>query len=254
MTGSLFAHPRQHAVLAKTTFSQIIPGMVESDANSLAVFIETVWQLITGVLRLDPGAYRAVLAAPNGWKLALAILLVASLSYTLGQSVVLFANRVNRRHFIFALAISALSLAISVLFWAGSIWLSAVIIFDVRQPFEQILSAVAISFAPLLFGFLILIPYLGNIIFVVLRIWVFLAIIVGVRVTFQFGFWEALLCSILGWLVLELLMRIPFLQVRRFSNWLWRLSTGTDKQLETGEIVAQFVDQATPPAEETDEA
>ena len=228
--------------------------MADSNADSLAVFIETVWQLITGVLRLDPAAYRALLAAPNGWKLALAILLIASLSYTLGQSVVLFANRVNRRHFIFALAISALSLVISVLFWAGSIWLSAVILFDVRQPFEQILSAVAISFAPLLFGFLILLPYFGNIVFVVLRIWVFLAIIVGVGFTFQFGFWEALICSVLGWAVLELLTRIPFLQVRRLSNWLWRLSTGTEEQLETGEIVTQFVDQATRPAEETDEA
>ena len=228
--------------------------MADSDANSLAVFIETVWQLITGVLRFDPDAYHAVLAAPNGWKLALAILLIASLSYTVGQSVVLFANRVNRRHFIFALAISALSLAISVLFWAGSIWLSAAVLFDVRQSFEQILTAVAISFAPLLFGFLILLPYFGNIVFVVLRIWVFLAIIVGVRVTFQFGFWEALLCSILGWAVLELLTRIPFLQIRRLSNWLWRLSTGTEKQLETGEIVTQFVDQANLPAEETDEA
>ena len=228
--------------------------MANSVANSLVLFIETVWQLITGVFRLDPDAYHAVLAAPNGWKLALAILLIASLSYTLGQSVVLFANRVNRRHFIFALVISALSLVISVLFWAGSIWLSAVILFDVRQPFEQILSAVAISFAPLLFGFLILIPYLGNIIFVVLRIWVFLAIIVGVTVSFQFSFWEALLCSILGWAVLELLTRIPFLQIKRFSNWLWRLSTGTEKQLETGEIVTQFVDQASQPEEETDQA
>ena len=189
-----------------------------------------------------------------GWKLALAILLIASLSYTMGQSVVLFANRVNRRHFVFALAISTLSLVISVLFWAGSIWLSVAVLFDVRQPFEQILTAVAISFAPLLFGFLILLPYLGNIVFVVLRIWVFLAIIVGVIVTFQFGFWEALLCSILGWAVLELLTRIPFLQIRRLSDWLWRLSTGTEKQLETGEIVTQFVDQVTLPAEETDEA
>jgi hypothetical protein len=228
--------------------------MADSDANSLAVFIETTWQLIMGVLRLDPDAYYALLAAPNGWKLALAVLLLAGLSYTVGQSVVLFANRVNRRHFIFALVISTLSLVMSVLFWAASIWLSANILFDVRQPFEQILTTVAISFAPLLFGFLILMPYLGNIVFVVLRIWVFLATIVGVTVTFQFSFWEALLCSILGWAVLELLTRIPFLQIKRLSNWLWRLSTGTEKQLETGEIVAQFVDQADRPAEETDEA
>ena len=226
--------------------------MAYSDTNSLAVFIETIWQLIRGVLRLDPDAYHALLAAPNGWKLALVILLAASLSYTVGQSVVLFANRVNRRHFIFALAISALSLVISVLFWAGSIWLSAVILFDVRQSFEQILTAVAISFAPLLFGFLILLPYFGNIVIVVLRIWVFLAIIVGVTVTFQFSFWEALFCSIFGWAVLELLTRIPFLQIKRLSNWLWRLSTGTEQQLETDEIVAQFVDQANLPAEKTD--
>ena len=134
------------------------------DANSLAGLIDKIWQTISGVLRLDPDAYRAVLAAPDGWQLALIVLLLASLSYTLGQSVVLFANRVNRRHFIGALIVSALTMVVSVVFWAVSIWFLAELLFDAQQPFQQVLTTVAISFAPYLFGFMILLPYLGNII------------------------------------------------------------------------------------------
>jgi len=218
--------------------------MIDHDLDTLGGFLAAVWQLISAVLRLNPNAYHAALALPEGGKLALTILFIAGVSYTLGQSVVLFANRVNRRHFIFALAVSALTLVISVFFWAVSIRFVARALFDTQQSLTDVLTVVAISFAPFLFGFLILIPYLGNIISKVLRIWVFLAVTLGVGVSFQFSFWQALLCTVLGWLLLELISRIPFLRIKQLDSWLWHISTGTSQQLETEEIVAQFVDEA----------
>jgi hypothetical protein len=218
--------------------------MNDYDLGTIGGFLAAVWQLISGVLRLNPQAYHAALALPEGWKLALTVLFIAGLSYTLGQSIVLFANRVNRRHFIFAVTVSALTLVISIFFWAVSIRLTARALFDTQQPLTNVLTVVAISFAPFLFGFLILIPYLGNIISKILRIWVFLAVTVGVGVSFQFSFWQTLLCSVLGWLLLELISRIPFLRIKQLDSWLWHISTGTSKQLKTEEIVAQFVDEA----------
>ena len=214
------------------------------DLNTLTGFLAAVWQLISGVLCLNPQAYRVALALPEGWQLALIILFLAGLSYTLGHSVVLFANRVNRRHFIFALSVSSLTLVASVFFWGVTIWLIARILVDHQQPFTNVLTVIALSFAPYLLGFLILIPYLGNIISKILRIWVFLAVTVGVTVTFQFSIWQALLCSVIGWLILELITRIPFLHIKQLDNWLWHISTGKSKQQETEEIVAQFVDEA----------
>jgi hypothetical protein len=90
---------------------------------------------------------------------------------------------------------------------------------------------------------MILAPYLGNIIFYILRIWVFLAIIVGTAATFQIGFWQAVWVSTLGWLTLELITRLPFLHIKHISEWLWRVSTGTEKQMKTGDIVTQFLDE-----------
>jgi len=217
--------------------------MVEHEIDTLGGLLSATWELTTQVLRLNPKAYEAILAVPDGWRLAVSILIIAGLSYTLGQSVVLFANRVNRSHFIFSLAVSALTLAISVAFWAFSIWFLAETLFGARQSFGAVMIAVAISFAPYLFGFLILLPYLGNIIFYVLRIWVFLAVVVGGAVTFQLGFFEALVCSALGWTILELLTRIPILRIKSLDSWLWRVTTGTDHQLQTDEIVNLYVDE-----------
>lgn len=188
-------------------------------------------------------AFEVILVAPNGGQLALSILIIAGLSYTLGQSVVLFANRVNRSHFIFSLVVSALTLAISVGFWAFSIWFLAETLFGVCQSFVAVMTAVAISFAPYLFGLFILLPYLGHIIFYILRIWVFLAVVIGVGVTFQIGFIEALVCSTLGWIILELLTRIPIFRIKSLDSWLWRVTTGTDHQLQTDEIVNLYVDE-----------
>ena len=218
--------------------------MIDHDLDTLGGFLAAVWQLISAVLRLNPNAYHAALALPEGGKLALTILFIAGVSYTLGQSVVLFANRVNRRHFIFAVTVSALTLVVSVFFWAVSIQFIALALSGSQQPLTNVLTVVAISFAPFLFGFLILMPYLGSIISKILRIWVFLAVTVGVGVSFQFSFWQALLCSVLGWLLLELISRIPFLRIKRLDSWLWHISTGTSRQLKTEEIVAQFVDEA----------
>jgi len=217
--------------------------MPEYDLSTLSGLLSTVWLLISQVLRLNPQAYEAFMAVPDNWKLALTIVTVAGISYALGQSVVLFANQVTRGHFVFSLIVSAFTLAIGAIFWTFSIWLLAEILFGGRQAFSTVLAAVSISFAPYLFGFLILIPYLGNIIFHILRIWVLLAVIVGVQVTFQFGFWEAMACSVIGWVLLELIARLPFLRIDRIDGWVWRITTGKQYQLQTGEIVGLYVDE-----------
>ncbi|MDX1413699.1 MAG: YIP1 family protein [Candidatus Promineifilaceae bacterium] len=217
--------------------------MAEYDVSSISGLLSTLWQVIVQVLRLNEAAYVAAVSISESWKIGLFILITAGLSYTLGQSVVLFANRVTRRNFYISLTISALSLAFNVILWAFTIWLLAEILFGGRQSLAVVLTVVAISFAPYLFGFLILIPYLGNIIGYVLRIWVLLAVIVGVSAAFQFSFWQALACSALGWILLELLSRIRFLQYNRLDNWLWRVSTGTEQRLLTEDIVEQYIEQ-----------
>ncbi len=218
--------------------------MAQQQIDSTADFFSAVWQLIGQVLRLNPVAYERLFSIPDGWQLALAVLIIAGISYEIGQSVVLFANKVSRKRFLFSLIISALALAVSIVAWAFSIWALVEIFFDASLPASVVLTAVSISFAPYIFGFLILLPYLGNIIFYILRIWVLLAVIVGVQVAYQIGFFQSLLLSLVGWGILELLTQLPILHLDRFDQWLWQLTTGKQDQLQTAELVERFVDDA----------
>ena len=209
--------------------------------QTLVEFLELMRHLIEGVLRLQPEVFQAALDSSITGIFALVILFLAGFSDTVGQSVVLFVNRVPRRRFLFALTIEALIFVVGVFFWAGSIWLMAELIYESYQPYGYVLRAVALGYAPLLFGFLILIPYLGNIFFVVLRIWVLLAVLVGVSVAYSFGLWPAMICSVLGWFLLTILARMPFLRIERLDSWLWKLSTGVPEELGAQEMVDQYV-------------
>lgn len=180
---------------------------------------------------------------------ALAVLFLAGVSITAGESVVLFANRVSRPRFILSLITSALLLAVSVLIWAGSIWIIAQVLFDRTVPFEKLFVLVSLSYAPLILGFLVLLPYLGNLILHILNIWVFLATLGAVATVYQFPLWQALVATILGWVVLELATRLPVVNIRQIDAWLWRLSTGKSRAFGVEEIVHQYVRESRTAAE-----
>lgn len=96
--------------------------MLESDVTTLVGFLDTIWMLIREIFKLNPAAFVAALASPDGELLGPAILILAELSMVIGQSVVLFANRIPRGGFIFSLFMSALGLVIGVVFWAFTIY------------------------------------------------------------------------------------------------------------------------------------
>jgi hypothetical protein len=162
----------------------------------------------------------------------------------LGQSVVLFANRVPPLRFAISLIAGAIVLGFVVLFWASSIWVLARVIFEVDALFLDLLTVVSMSYAPYLLGFLVLLPYLGNILVKLLNLWVFLAVIVGVAVTYQFGFWESLVSTLLGWVLLELATRVPWLRIRSLDDWLWRVTTGKALKLDTQTLADRLAEAA----------
>jgi hypothetical protein len=207
-------------------------------------FLLTLWQVIGGLLRLDQQAYRAALDFPDSTLLGLTILLLGGLSITLGQSVVLFANRVSRSRFALSLVAAALLLAAGVGFWALSIWAIASFVLNEQRLYLEVLTVVGLSYAPFLFGFLVLLPYLGNILDNVLHIWVFLATLVGVSVLFDFSLWQALLCCLMGWVLLEVVSRFTTQAIEAAEDWVWRISTGTPAEQETETLVEAFVRQA----------
>ena len=207
--------------------------MYEFDLTTIGGFLAAMWDVIGGVLTLDPEVFVAVLTTPGGGWVALAVLFVAGISDMLGQSVVLFANRVTPRRFWVSVFMSAMVLAVSVLVWAISIWLVVRFIFALDGRLANIFMLVALSQAPLVLGFLSLMPYLGNFIYRVVRIWSLLTLVVGVKAVAGAVFWQGILACLIGWLFVEFVIHMPFLRIRAIDAWLWQVMTGTKEKLDT---------------------
>ncbi len=197
--------------------------MYTIDTSTFWHFVQSFFGLVGGALRLDPDVFRVVQLSANTELLTLLILIFAGVSVTLGQSVVLLANKVTPRRFVISLLCNGVIFVVSVLIWTAIFQLVGRFVFGVQLPFPLMARVIALAFAPLLLGFFVLLPYLGSFLDHVLDIWSFLAIVVALSVTMQLRFWQALVCALLGWVIIGLL-RYNILLAGRSSH--WRVGSG----------------------------
>lgn len=221
--------------------------MCEIDTTSIWKTLASLWCLIQGALAFDPAVFQTVQGNPAARSLTLFILLIAGISVELGQSVVLFLNKVRPGRFVISLVAGGIFFILSAFIWTGTIWLIATYGFHTQAPFADVFRTVSLGYAPAVFGVLILLPFLGNPIHRVLYVWTLLAIITGVMVTFQFSFWQALTCSLLGWIMIEVLTHFFDKPLHALDNWSWRIITGAATHLRVEDLAPR-------PASDTDEA
>ena len=208
--------------------------MYELDYTTLGGFLSAMWEVIKGVLGLDPEIFRAAVSLPGAWKMALAIVFVAGLSDMLGQSVVLFANRVTPRRFMVSTVMSGVMLIVSVFFYALTIWLIVRFAMGVQRTyFSTVLILVSLSYAPLVFSIFTLLPYMGNFIYQTVRVWSLLALVVGVAAVAQSQFWVGILACLLGWLFIQFITHIPIFKIKAIDAWVWRVMTGTSQRMDS---------------------
>ncbi len=163
--------------------------------------------LVGNALTLDRQAFVLLDQGVTGLRLSLAVVFVAGVSAAIGQSVVLFANRVSQRRFLFSLLLSGAVYVLVFLFWSTSAWLIAVYVFGHPRPYLNALRTVGLAYSPQLFGFLVLTPYFGSFIAAALSVWNLLAIVVATRAVFHLTTLEAVASAALGWVLLQLLQR-----------------------------------------------
>ncbi len=166
----------------------------------------TLFNVIYAFLNWNVEALRVFFVAPNARLLTLQIVLLAVLSAAVGQSIVLFANQIRPRRFIFSLLLSTVVFLVGYLAWVLSLWLALRLFFNYADSLDAILYGVGLSYLPLMFGFLALLPYLGNPITALLYLWTFLTLIRMQIVFLGIPDWGALLCAATGG-VLVLVMR-----------------------------------------------
>jgi hypothetical protein len=194
-------------------------------------------ELISGALRLDRSAFDAIEQSSQGLRDAFIMLLLAGASLTLGQSVVLFLNRVSRGRFAFALVLGGFELVLEALLWITSVWVVVGLLGVSRPHLVETLDVIGLAYAPFLFGVLIFLPYVGLPIAWLLRLWVLLAAIVGTSAAFDISPERAALAVAGGFLGRWLLLRVFDRAVKAADLWYMRASTGRAMPIQSSEAL-----------------
>jgi len=174
-------------------------------------------------LSLSPEGLAAVPDLPGIGVAGLLIVLLAGLSEAVGESVVLFVNRVRPARFALSLLVSALIFAFTYLFLAGSVYAVSRLLIGPDLPLRTVTVTVGVAYAPRMFGFLAFLPYFGQPLALALQGWSVLALLVAVRATQGASLAHALAAVALGALLLAVLQRTvgrPFAYVARRLRWL----------------------------------
>lgn len=185
--------------------------------DSIGAYLAAAFDAIGLSLSLNPDATKYIGVTPVQIAIVLTVTFICGVSLLAGQSVVLFMNRVSKTQFVFSLVVNAAIYVVNLAIWSSMIWLVAVVAFGVAKPIGIGAMAILLGSAPFLFGFLILVPYLGIIFVRVFYGWSFLSTLVLVRAEFGLGWLAALACVAAGWLLLLVLNRTigkPIVAVR----------------------------------------
>jgi hypothetical protein len=169
--------------------------------------LELFWQLVQGAMALQLEVFHLIETLPNGTKVAVYVLLLAGLSQAIAQSLVLFINQVTPIRFILSLGLSAILFVISTGFWVWSIWSVSHVLYGADTAFLTVFRVLGLAYAPLLWSFLIAMPYLGVPVGMVLSIWSLLCFVCGFDLVTGLGRWQALWCALLGWIVFQIMQR-----------------------------------------------
>jgi hypothetical protein len=160
--------------------------------------------------------------------------------------VILFVNRVRPGRFALSLLLNGVVFACGLSLWAGAIWLSGRILFPNQIPLQTVVRLVSLGAAPYVFGFLVLLPYLGSIIGRALAVWSVLVVLAALSHLAGGQLLPALACSVLGWLLLCLLHATIGTPINAAATWLTRHITNTDMRANVQDILVQFAGEELP--------
>jgi hypothetical protein len=196
----------------------------------------SLWQTIHQAMSLDQNIFAEIQRVPGGLGIALMIVSLAGLSESLGQSVILFINRLPPRRFILALMITAASHMVGYLFWTVTVWLVGVYVFGQTVSLTAVACVVGLAYAPQLLAFFELTPFLGNPFSILLTLWSMVAIVMAVRVGLSLELWQALVASGLGWLFLQIWRRTIGRPIYALGRWLQRRAAGVPMEFTLSDL------------------
>ncbi|MBX3010137.1 MAG: hypothetical protein KF832_01475 [Caldilineaceae bacterium] len=198
----------------------------------------SLWQTIQQAMSLNQGVFTDIQRAPGGLGIALIIVSLAGLSESLGQSVILFLNRLPPTRFILALFITAASHVVGYCVWTVTVWLVGVYIFGQPVTLTAVACVVGLAYAPQLLAFFELTPFLGNPFSILLTLWSMVAIVMAIHVGLALELWQAVLASGLGWVLIQIWRRTIGRPIYALGRWLQRRAAGVPMELTLSDLGA----------------
>jgi len=217
--------------------------------TGLSQFLSNLAQVIGMALRFTRDLPQAVLALPHPGLLALAVGVLAGISQLIGDSVILFVNRVRPGRFVAALGLNGLLFALSLAVEGVVIWLMAQYVFGVSESLWMGILVAFLGSAPLVFGFFIMAATLGPPVGQLLRVWSWLITLLAVRDGFGLALWQALACMALAQLLVWLINVTFGRPLGLLNEMLWRpvtraridMSQPEQQKLRSGETQREIV-------------
>ncbi len=202
--------------------------------------LEQFWEAIGYVFALNGEAFRIAITLPEGIRLALLIVLLAGLSRSIGQCVILFFNQVKPLRFFISLVISAVLFVGGFLALVGATWLITIVPWSIHLSFRTLTIVLGVAYAPLLFSFLGALPYLGVPILSVLSVWHLLAMVVGFGAVANVGIPEAFGYVAFGWILLQVIEQTIGRPIAALARWIADTAAGVDLTTDRKELAEQF--------------
>ena len=190
--------------------------------------LDSFWDLIGGVLTLNPEIVETISALPRANLLAVILVLAAGLSMGIAQGIVLFANRVKPIRFVFSLLIGTALFFAGYSFWVFSTWLVSLWLSEVTLSLGRIAQVLGYSYAPLIFSFFGALPYLGPPILQLLSVWNLLAMDVGFSAITDLSAVAAARYVLLGWVVLQILQQTVGQPIAATGRWIANRAAGVN--------------------------
>ncbi|MFT3969543.1 MAG: hypothetical protein QM695_04480 [Micropruina sp.] len=188
-------------------------------------YLSGVFELIGRAYRLDPAALSWVKESPFSLWVAVGVALLAAISVMIGHAVVLLVNRITGLWLAVALLLSAFWLVVLHAIESVVLWALGSLIGGQPVPYLIVLSGVLVSTAPQIWGFLVLIPYMGTAINRLLSAWSAIVLWAVTAGTFEVGRWTALAMVAASWLVMQVLSTVcaPWIS-RGLALWFYRMT------------------------------
>jgi hypothetical protein len=208
--------------------------------GGILLYIFFVFITAVSALTMNPRVLEIVEQSPTSGWLVVGVVFLAGVSTLLGESSILFVNRVRRSRFVVSLIMNGIIFLISYFVWGLTVYLVARVLFATVPPWEQFVRMVGLSTAPLVFGFLVLIPWMGTFIGKLLSIWSLLILTNIVQFEFQITFWAAVFCVGLGWLVSLIFSNTIGRPVVKLRNKIFQKISGSKLDVQADDILMTF--------------